>query len=74
MLTAGLSREALHLVTQDDSVTAVSPLVPDAYASTRMIGLVEATCAELMAEHLAPGETSVGAGFQFTHEAPTRSA
>ena len=28
-------------------------------------------CAELMAPHLGPGETSVGTAFQFTHEAAT---
>jgi fluoroacetyl-CoA thioesterase len=71
MLTIGLTRAATHVVTPEDSATLVSPLVPDVYASTRMIGLAEATCAALMAEHLAPGETSVGTGFQFTHEAPT---
>jgi fluoroacetyl-CoA thioesterase len=71
MLTVGLSRQAVHVAAPEDSATLVSPLVPDVYASTRMIGLAEATCAELMAEHLAPGETSVGAGFQFTHDAPT---
>ncbi len=71
MLSVGLTREAVHVVAPDDSATLVSPLVPDVYASARMIGLAEATCAELMAEHLAAGETSVGAGFEFTHEAPT---
>ena len=54
-----------------DSATLVSPLVPDVYASARMIGFIEATCAALMAEHLGPGETSVGTAFQFSHEAAT---
>jgi fluoroacetyl-CoA thioesterase len=36
-----------------------------------MIAFVERTCAELMAEHLGPGETSVGTSFQFSHEAAT---
>ncbi len=71
MLTVGLTREATTTVTDADSATLVSPLVPDVYASGRMIGFAEATCAALMAEHLAPGETSVGISFHFTHEAAT---
>ena len=71
MLTVGLAREATTVVTPADSATLVSPLVPDVYASARMIAFVEGTCAALMAEHLAPGETSVGVGFQFSHEAAT---
>jgi fluoroacetyl-CoA thioesterase len=49
----------------------VSPLVPDVYASAPMIAFVESTCVALMADHLGPGETGVGVGFQFTHEAAT---
>jgi fluoroacetyl-CoA thioesterase len=71
VLTVGLEREAATVVGPADSATRVSPLVPDVYASARMIGFVEATCAALMAEHLASHETSVGVGFQFTHEAAT---
>jgi fluoroacetyl-CoA thioesterase len=71
VLTVGLVREATAVVTPADSATLVSPLVPDVYASARMIAFVEGTCAALMAEHLAPGETSVGVGFQFSHEAAT---
>lgn len=71
MLTVGLTREATTTVTPADSASLVSPLVPDVYASARMIGLAEATCAALVAEHLAPGETSVGTSFQFTHDAAT---
>ena len=71
MLTVGLTCEATTTVTAADSASLVSPLVPDVYASARMIGFAEATCAALMAEHLAPGETSVGVAFQFSHEAAT---
>lgn len=71
MLSVGLTREASAIVTAADSAVLVSPLVPDVYASARMIGFAEATCAALMAEHLEPGQTSVGVGFQFTHEAAT---
>jgi predicted thioesterase len=71
VLTVGLTREATIVATPADSATLVSPLVPDVYASARMIGFVESVCADLMAEHLGPGETSVGVGFQFSHEAAT---
>lgn len=71
MLTIGLTRDATTTVTDADSATLVSPLVPDVYASARMIGFAEATCAALLAEHLEPGQTSVGVTFQFTHEAAT---
>ena len=71
MLTVGLTRQAVRTVTEDDAASRVSPLVPSVYASARMIAFAETVCAELMAEHLAPTQTSVGTGFQFTHEAPT---
>ncbi len=71
MLTVGLTREATTVATPADSAALVSPHVPDVYASARMIGFIESVCAELMAEHLGPGETSVGVGFQFSHEAAT---
>lgn len=71
MLTVGLEREATTVATPADSATLVSALVPDVYASARMIGFAERTCAELMAEHLSAHETSVGVGFQFSHEAAT---
>lgn len=71
MLTPGLTREATRLVTEADSAARISPLVPDVYASSHMIAFAETVCAELMAEHLPPTDMSVGAGFQFTHEAAT---
>ena len=63
--------EQTRVVTEEDSAARISPRVPPVYASARMIGFAEVVCADLMAAHLAPGETSVGIGFQFTHEAAT---
>jgi fluoroacetyl-CoA thioesterase len=71
VLTVGLEREATTVVTPADSAPLVSALVPDVYASARMIAFVERTCAELLAEHLGPDETSVGVGFQLSHDAAT---
>jgi fluoroacetyl-CoA thioesterase len=71
MLSVGLTREATRTVTDEDSAARVSALVPAVYASARMIGFIEATCAELMADHLEPGQTSVGTGFDLKHESAT---
>lgn len=71
MLTVGMTREQTRVVTDDDSAARISPLVPPVFASAHMIAFAEIVCAELMAEHLAPEQTSVGAAFQFTHEAAT---
>lgn len=71
MLTIGLRREGEMKVTAADSAAAKLAIVPDVLASARMIYFIETACAELMAEHLAPGEMSVGIGFDLTHEAPT---
>lgn len=71
MLEVGLKLEETRVVAEEDSAARVSPRVPPVYASARMIGFAEVVCADLMAPHLAPGETSVGVGFQFTHEAAT---
>lgn len=71
MLEVGMKLEMTHPVTEEDSAARVSSRVPAVYASARMIGFAEVVCAELMAPHLAAGETSVGTAFQFTHEAAT---
>ncbi|HEY3451975.1 MAG TPA: thioesterase family protein [Myxococcales bacterium] len=71
MLEVGMKQEETRVVTEEDSAARISPRVPPVYASARMIGFAEVVCADLMAPHLAPGETSVGVGFQFTHEAAT---
>ncbi len=71
MLEIGMKLEQTRVVTEEDSAARISPRVPPVYASARMIGFAELVCADLMAPHLAPGETSVGVGFQFTHEAAT---
>jgi predicted thioesterase len=71
VLTPGLRREGEMVVTAADSAAAQTAIVPDVLASARMIYFMECVCAELMLEHLAPGEMSVGIDFHLTHEAPT---
>lgn len=71
MLTIGLRREGEMIVTAADSAAEKLSIVPDVLASAKMIFFIETVCAELMAEHVAAGEMSVGVGFDLTHEAPT---
>jgi fluoroacetyl-CoA thioesterase len=71
MLTIGLRREGQMTVQPDDSAARGLSIVPDVLASARMIYFIECVCAELLAEHLADGQGSVGIGFDLTHEAPT---
>lgn len=71
MLTTGLTREGEMTVTPADSAAAATSIVPDVLASARMIYFLECIAAELMLEHLEPGQMSVGVGFDLTHEAPT---
>jgi len=45
--------------------------VPDVFGTPFLGGLFEGTSAALMAEHLAPGEQSVGISMNLQHTAPT---
>jgi fluoroacetyl-CoA thioesterase len=71
MLTPGLRREEETVTAPADSAASGLALVPDVYASARMIFFIESVCARLMAEHLEPGQMSVGVAFELTHDAPT---
>lgn len=71
MLAPGLVREGQMVVGPEDSAARGLAIVPDVLASAKMIYFIECVCAELMAEHLEPGQGSVGIGFDLTHEAPT---
>jgi fluoroacetyl-CoA thioesterase len=71
MLSPGLKRQDHRVAAPADSAKVALPIVPDVLSSAKMISFIETVCAELMAEHLSPGQTSVGIGFELTHEAPT---
>lgn len=71
MLTPGLRREEDLVTTAADSAAAGLAIVPDVFASAKMIYFIECVCARLIAEHLQPGETSVGVEFAISHVAPT---
>lgn len=76
-LKPGLSHAASLTVTEDLTVPRVSPHLtafsdmPPVFATAFMVGFVEATCIELMAAHLDPGEHSVGIQVDLSHTAAT---
>jgi fluoroacetyl-CoA thioesterase len=71
MLQTGLTREETRTAGPEDSAARVSALVPNVFGSPALLGFAEKVCGDLLAEHISPDETSVGTGFQFTHEAAT---
>jgi fluoroacetyl-CoA thioesterase len=71
MLKPGLRREESLVTTAADSAAAGLAIVPDVFASARMIYFIECVCARLIAEHLPPEEMSVGVDFAISHEAAT---
>lgn len=67
----GMSRE-LKLNTQPEhSARRFYPNIPDVLATPFLVGLMEQVSAELMDEHLKPGEQSVGISMSLKHLAPT---
>jgi fluoroacetyl-CoA thioesterase len=67
-LRAGLTHEAVHTVTPDMR----PPHLEGILATSRMIGLVEDTCLELVQPLLAAGETTVGTRVDVTHVGTAR--
>ncbi len=63
MLTPGLTREATYRVTPDMR----PPHVAGILATSRMIGLIEDTCLELVQPALEGGQTSVGTHVDVSH-------
>ncbi|MCI5050405.1 MAG: thioesterase family protein [Rickettsiales bacterium] len=76
-LTTGLTHTASMIVTERELVPQVYPdhavfsSLPDVYATAFMVGFAEATCAELLHQHLEAGESSVGVHVNLSHNAPT---
>lgn len=63
MLAAGLSHEAVHVVTPEMS----PPHLEGILATSRMIGLMEDTCLAAVQPHLDAGQTTVGTRVDVTH-------
>ncbi len=70
-LTAGMTHEIERETTEDMSAQKVFPHVPHVYATSVMVGHMEAVCAEMVLPHLGEGEQTVGIGMQFSHTAAT---
>jgi len=67
----GMSRELTIVSTQDDSARRFYPHLPDVFATPCLGGLMERVSAELINEHLNPGEQSVGVSMNLKHTAAT---
>lgn len=67
----GMSRELTVVSTQQDSARHFYSNLPDVFATPCLGGLMERVCAELINEHLNPGEQSVGVTMNLRHLAAT---
>ena len=70
-LKPGITHEIERETTEDMSAQKVFPYVPHVYATSVMVGHMEAVCAEMVLPHLGEGEQTVGIGMQFSHTAAT---
>ena len=70
-LKPGITHEIERETTEDMSAQKVFPHVPHVYATSVMVGHMEAVCAEMVLPHLGEGEQTVGIGMQFSHIAAT---
>ena len=66
-----MSRELTVDSTQEDSARRFYPNLPDVFATPCLSGLMERVSAELINEHLNPGEQSVGTSMNLKHTAAT---
>jgi len=66
-----MSRELKVVTTQDDSARRFYPNLPDVFGTPCLGGLMERVSAELINEHLDPGEQSVGISMNLKHSAAT---
>ena len=70
-LKVGITHEIERETTEDMSAQKVFPHVPNVYATSVMVGHMEAVCAEMVFPHLGEGEQTVGTGMNFKHMAAT---
>ena len=70
-LKPGITHEIERETTEDMSAQKVFPHVPNVYATSVMVGHMEAVCAEMVRSHLGEGEQTVGTGMKFKHMAAT---
>ena len=70
-LKVGITHEIERQTTEEMSAQNVFPHVPHVYATSVMVGHMEAVCAEMVFPHLGEGEQTVGIGMKFSHTAAT---
>ncbi len=58
-------------VTPDNVAPRFVSGTPEAFATPALVALIELTAAQMVAEHLESGETTVGTSLQIKHIAPT---
>lgn len=70
-LEAGMSHELRIKSLPEHSARVFYPNLPDVFATPFLGGLMERVSAELMDQHLQPGEQSVGVSMSLKHLAAT---
>lgn len=70
-LQAGMTRELVIQSKPEHSARHFYPNLPDVFATPYLGGLMEQVCAELIDEHLEPGQQSVGISMNLKHLAAT---
>ena len=70
-LAVGMTHEMRLKTGPEHSAQKFYPKVPDVFGTPFLGGLFEGVSADLMAPHLAIGETSVGISMNLKHTAPT---
>jgi fluoroacetyl-CoA thioesterase len=70
-LAAGMTHEMRLKTGPEHSAQKFYSKVPDVFGTPFLGGLFEGVSADLMAPHLAAGETSVGISMNLKHTAPT---
>lgn len=71
MITRGMVREETFQVTEEHAAIHVGSGSSPVLATPWMIAFMERVSHRLLAEHLSPGETSVGIYLEIKHLAPT---
>ena len=67
-LVTGLKKESRFTIGEDRCIEVGANKV---YVTSALLTDVESTCADLLREHLEPGETSVGTRIELEQTAPT---
>jgi len=67
----GIPYEKTLQVAPDNVAPRFVPGTPEAFATPALVALIELTAADLVADYLEAGETTVGTSLRLKHTAPT---